>query len=156
LKIGETSIVTITFLEAVTGFSNADLSIANGTLTTVSSSNGGISWTATFTPDANIEVATNVITIDNTGYADFAGNSGLGTTNSLNYAIDTKRPTVIGITTPGNRTVLRRGKIGRTGGTSSALIISSSSAESNGMNSVSSSITFERCKSAIFILLSIS
>jgi hypothetical protein len=31
LKIGETSLVTITFSEAVTGFSNADLTIANGT-----------------------------------------------------------------------------------------------------------------------------
>ncbi|MFP3507652.1 Ig-like domain-containing protein, partial [Burkholderia sp. SIMBA_062] len=42
LKIGETSAVTITFSEAVTGFTNADLTIANGTLTAVSSSDGGI------------------------------------------------------------------------------------------------------------------
>ncbi|MBW4964734.1 Ig-like domain-containing protein, partial [Sulfitobacter sp. CW3] len=32
LAIGETSQVTITFSEAVTGFTNADLTIANGTL----------------------------------------------------------------------------------------------------------------------------
>jgi len=70
--------------------------------------------------------------------------------------IDLSRPTVIGITTPGNKTVFLSGKIGKTGGTSSEFIISSSSAESNGMNSVSSSITFERCRSAMFILLSIS
>jgi hypothetical protein len=31
LKIGETSLVTITFSEAVTGFTNADLTVANGT-----------------------------------------------------------------------------------------------------------------------------
>ncbi|OLF56733.1 DUF4347 domain-containing protein, partial [Pseudomonas chlororaphis] len=47
LRIGETSLVTITFSEAVTGFTNADLTIANGTLTAVSSSDGGITWTAT-------------------------------------------------------------------------------------------------------------
>ncbi|WP_032807935.1 Ig-like domain-containing protein, partial [Pseudomonas tolaasii] len=45
LKIGENSLVTITFSEAVTGFTNADLTIANGTLTAVSSSDGGITWT---------------------------------------------------------------------------------------------------------------
>ena len=54
LKAGETSLVTITFSEAVTGFTNADLSIANGTLSPVSSFDGGITWTATITPSANI------------------------------------------------------------------------------------------------------
>src|SRR5690606_18299809 len=93
LSAGETSLVTITFSEAVTGFTNADLTIANGTLSAISSSDGGITWTATFTPTANIEDATNVITLDNTGVADLAGNAGTGTTESNNYAIDTKRPT---------------------------------------------------------------
>ena len=93
LKIGETSLVTITFSEAVTGFTNADLTIANGTLTAVSSSDGGITWTATFTPTSNITDATNLITLDNSGVTDAAGNTGSGTTNSNNYAIDTQRPT---------------------------------------------------------------
>ncbi|WP_085694940.1 Ig-like domain-containing protein [Pseudomonas sp. B7(2017)] len=93
LKIGETSLVTITFSEAVTGFTNADLTIANGTLSAVSSSDGGITWTATFTPTANITDATNVITLDNTGVTDAAGNTGSGTTDSNNYAVDTQRPT---------------------------------------------------------------
>ncbi|WP_256345047.1 Ig-like domain-containing protein [Pseudomonas gingeri] len=93
LKIGDTSLVTITFSEAVTGFSNADLTVANGTLSAVSSSDGGITWTATFTPTASITDATNVITLDNTGYTDTSGNAGTGTTNSNNYAIDTQRPT---------------------------------------------------------------
>ncbi|MEJ1936029.1 DUF4347 domain-containing protein, partial [Nostoc sp. NIES-2111] len=35
LRVGETSLVTFTFSEAVTGFTNADLSIANGTLSAV-------------------------------------------------------------------------------------------------------------------------
>ncbi|WP_426618707.1 Ig-like domain-containing protein [Pseudomonas rustica] len=93
LKIGDTSLVTITFSEAVSGFTNADLTIANGSLTAVSSADGGITWTATFTPSANITDATNLVTLDNTGVADLAGNAGSGTTDSNNYSIDTQRPT---------------------------------------------------------------
>ncbi|HCY42311.1 MAG TPA: glycosyl hydrolase, partial [Prolixibacteraceae bacterium] len=93
LIAGETSLVTITFSEAVSGFTNADLTIANGTLSSVSSGDGGVTWTATLTPTASVEDATNVITLDNTGVSDASGNSGTGTTNSNNYAIDTKRPT---------------------------------------------------------------
>ncbi|WP_415758418.1 Ig-like domain-containing protein [Pseudomonas sp. LT1P18] len=93
LRIGETSLVTITFSEAVSGFTNADLTITNGTLTSVSSSDGGITWTATFTPSASINDTTNLITLDNTGVADLAGNAGSGTTDSNNYAVDTVRPT---------------------------------------------------------------
>jgi len=93
LKVGETSLVTFTFSEAVSGFTNADLTIANGTLSAVSSSDGGITWTATFTPTAGVTDATNLITLDNTGIADLAGNAGSGTTDSNNYAVDTQRPT---------------------------------------------------------------
>ena len=93
LRIGETSLVTITFSEAVSGFTNADLTITNGTLTAVSSSDGGITWTATFTPSASINNSTNLITLNNTGVADLSGNTGSGTTDSNNYAIDTVRPT---------------------------------------------------------------
>jgi Ca2+-binding RTX toxin-like protein len=85
--------VTITFSEAVTGFTNADLTIANGTLSAVASADGGITWTATFTPTADVTDTTNVITLANTGVVDAAGNAGTGTTNSNNYAIDTARPT---------------------------------------------------------------
>ena len=93
LSIGETSLVTITFSEAVTGFTNADLTVANGTLSAVSSSDGGITWTATFTPTTGISDTTNLITLDNSGVADLAGNGGTGTTDSNNYSIDTQRPT---------------------------------------------------------------
>jgi hypothetical protein len=93
LALGQTSLVTITFSEAVSGFTNADLTIANGTLTAVSSSDGGITWTATFTPTVGINDATNLITLNNTGIVDSAGNAGSGTTDSNNYAIDSQRPT---------------------------------------------------------------
>ncbi|EGH26669.1 hypothetical protein PSYMO_36488, partial [Pseudomonas amygdali pv. mori str. 301020] len=42
MSVGETSLVTITFSEAVSGFNNADLTVENGTLSAVSSSDGGI------------------------------------------------------------------------------------------------------------------
>ncbi|WP_259640109.1 beta strand repeat-containing protein, partial [Pseudomonas syringae] len=93
LSAGETSLVTVTFSQAVSGFSNADLSVANGTLSAVSSSDGGITWTATFTPDANVTDSSNLITLDNTGVTNASGNAGSGTTASNNYAIDTQRPT---------------------------------------------------------------
>ncbi|WP_042918729.1 Ig-like domain-containing protein, partial [Pseudomonas tolaasii] len=93
LTAGETSLVTVTFSEAISGFTNADLTIANGTLTAVSSSDGGITWTATFTPNVGVNDATNLITLANTGIADLAGNAGSGTTNSNNYTIDTVVPT---------------------------------------------------------------
>ncbi|MBC3807163.1 DUF4347 domain-containing protein [Undibacterium seohonense] len=93
LQIGDTPTVTFTFSEAVTGFTNADLTIANGTLSPVGSSDGGITWTATLTPTLSIEDTSNLITVTNTGYANAVGNTGTGSTNSNNYAVDTLRPT---------------------------------------------------------------
>ncbi|WP_232000475.1 Ig-like domain-containing protein [Pseudomonas asplenii] len=93
LNVGSSSLVTISFSEAVSGFTNADLSVASGTLSTVSTSDGGVTWTATFTPNNNIADTTNIITLDNSGVQNASGNSGAGTTTSNNYAIDTQRPT---------------------------------------------------------------
>ncbi|MCQ4240269.1 Ig-like domain-containing protein [Stutzerimonas stutzeri] len=92
LSIGETTTVTITFSEAVSGLTIADFTVANGALSNLITSDN-IIWTATFTPDANVESTDNLITLDNTGYSDAAGNAGTGTTDSNNYAIDTQRPT---------------------------------------------------------------
>ncbi|MEO7323282.1 MAG: Ig-like domain-containing protein [Dokdonella sp.] len=92
LIAGETSAVTITFSEAVSGFSNADLTIANGTLSAVSTTDN-IVFTATLTPTDGVTAGANVITLDDTGYVDLAGNTGTGSTGSNNYAIDTARPT---------------------------------------------------------------
>ena len=52
--------------------------------------------------------------------------------------MDLSRPAVIGTTTPGNKTVFRRGKIGRISGNSSLSIASSSSKVIKGINSASS------------------
>ncbi|MFC2095512.1 Ig-like domain-containing protein [Candidatus Bipolaricaulota bacterium] len=98
LKVGETSPATFTFSEAVSGFSNGDLTIPNGTLTPVSSGDGGTTWTATFTPTDDLEDVTNAITVAMTGVTDAATNAGEGTADSSNYAIDTKEPTVTNVT----------------------------------------------------------
>ncbi|WP_241151208.1 M17 family peptidase N-terminal domain-containing protein, partial [Pseudomonas viridiflava] len=45
------------------------------------------------TPTASVTDTTNVITLDNTGFANASGNIGSGITASNNYAIDTQRPT---------------------------------------------------------------
>lgn len=93
LRTGETSPVTISFSQAVTGFDNFDLTVDNGTLTAVSSSDGGLTYTAELAPAADTEAASNVIVLDNTGVMDAAGNTGTGTTVSNQYAIDTRHPT---------------------------------------------------------------
>src|SRR5258706_15863397 len=89
LQIGDTSTVTVTFSEKVTGFDNSDVTVENGTLSTLTSADGGVTWTATFTPTANIEDTTNVVTVASS-FTDLAGNAGTGG-RSANYEIDTKR-----------------------------------------------------------------
>jgi Ca2+-binding RTX toxin-like protein/peptidoglycan/xylan/chitin deacetylase (PgdA/CDA1 family) len=91
LKAGETAAVTIIFSEKVTGFSNADVAVENGTLSNLMSSDGGTTWSAVFTPAQDIEDLTNFIRVTGS-YTDFFGNVGSGS-NSDNYAIDTKGPT---------------------------------------------------------------
>ncbi|MCQ4244745.1 Ig-like domain-containing protein [Pseudomonas stutzeri] len=104
LKAGQSTTVTITFSEAVTGLTTADLSVANGSLSGLSSSDGGITWTATLTPNADVTDSSNLITIDNTGYSDIAGNTGTGATDSNNYAIDSQAPAVTSVGVPANGT----------------------------------------------------
>ena len=89
LGVGDTMSVHIFFSEAVTGFSNSDLTVPNGTLSTVSSSDGGVTWTATYTPDPEVIDDTNVISLDNTGYTDTTSNPGAGTASSVNFTINT-------------------------------------------------------------------
>jgi hypothetical protein len=104
LKSGESTTVTITFSEAVSGLTISDFNVANGALSNLASSDNGVTWTATLTPDADVTDATNLITLDNTGYTDAAGNTGTGTSDSNNYAIDSKVPAVTSVDVPANGT----------------------------------------------------
>ncbi|OWA35802.1 hypothetical protein B9G55_07880 [Saccharibacillus sp. O16] len=94
LKIGDSATVAFVFKEAVTGFTAADLTVPNGTLSNLASRNGGFTWTATLTPSTFVADATNVLTLHYGGIADTAGNTGTGTVDSPSYAIDTIRPTL--------------------------------------------------------------
>ena len=90
---GETGTVTITFSEKVTGFTASDVTVTNGSIGAVSSSDGGKTWTATFTPAATTE-ATAHISVANT-YTDLAGNVGTASAADGTILVDTKSPTVV-------------------------------------------------------------
>ena len=63
LKSGETATVTIVFSEAVANFSsNADVTVVNGSLANMNSGDN-ITWTGVYTPDADVEDDTNVLTL---------------------------------------------------------------------------------------------
>ncbi|MCW8167364.1 hypothetical protein D8B22_21605, partial [Verminephrobacter aporrectodeae subsp. tuberculatae] len=90
LTIGETTTVTFAFSEPVTGFTIGDIVLtdANGTLGMLTAN--GKTWTATFTPTANVNDTTNTIRVNLTGVNDIAGNAGVGTASSSNYTVSTR------------------------------------------------------------------
>lgn len=92
LGIGASSTVVITFSEAVSGFDNDDLTVPDGVLSRVGSSDGGITWTADLRPQDGVAAAGNVISLDLAGVVNAAGNRGSGTVGSNAYTVDTLRP----------------------------------------------------------------
>ncbi|KQN63471.1 Ig-like domain-containing protein [Erwinia sp. Leaf53] len=93
LKAGASTVVTVTFSEAVSGFSRTNLNPTSGTLSEFSSADGGITWTGTLTAESDNDGSGNVIFMDNTGIQDRAGNTLQGLTLSAAYTIDTQLPT---------------------------------------------------------------
>ena len=93
LKLGETAVVTFSFSEMVTGFDLRDVTVENGTLSNLQTADGGKTWTATFIATANVDDASNTISVKDGSYTDLAGNVGTG--NFINYAIDNVAPSVI-------------------------------------------------------------
>jgi hypothetical protein len=85
---GLTATVTFTFSEAPIGFTVADVTAANGSLSSFTATGDPLIYTATFTPTANVTDLTNVITVG-TGWTDAAGNPPAGSTDSPNYTVDT-------------------------------------------------------------------
>jgi len=92
-RAGTTATVTLAFSEAVAGLTTADLTVGAGTVSGLSSSDGGLTWTATLVPAGETEAAGAAVTLDLTGVQDLAGNTGAGTASSPAYAVDTRRPT---------------------------------------------------------------
>ncbi|MDH0140688.1 Ig-like domain-containing protein, partial [Aeromonas caviae] len=92
LTVGETSPVTFTFSEKVTGFELDDLTVVGGTVTGLTTTDGGKTWTATFTPTPGFE-GTASVTVKPGSYTDLNGNVGTG--GSDDTAIDTLAPSVV-------------------------------------------------------------
>ncbi|QNY00578.1 type I secretion C-terminal target domain-containing protein [Acinetobacter seifertii] len=76
LAAGESTTVTFTFSEAVTGFDTSDVTLAGGTLAGLASTDGGKTWTATFTQDGTATPPS--LSVANGTYTDLAGNPGSG------------------------------------------------------------------------------
>jgi Ca2+-binding RTX toxin-like protein len=101
LTIGETTLVTITFTEKVVGFTRNDVVLSDpssGTLGAFSSSDGGLTWTATFQPASDVSDGTNnsfsVKTGLDAGWSDLAGNgpnSAGVQSQSANYTVNTNK-----------------------------------------------------------------
>jgi hypothetical protein len=95
LIIGDSAIVTFTFANVVADFTTSDLSVTNASFSNLSSSDGGITWTAILTPAPETFASSNVISLDYTGLTDLStGISGLGSDYSSNFSVDTQRPTL--------------------------------------------------------------
>ncbi|WP_342040968.1 retention module-containing protein [Aeromonas caviae] len=112
LTVGETSDVTFTFSEKVTGFELGDLTVVGGTVTGLTTSDGGKTWTATFTPTPGFE-GTASVTVNNGSYTDLAGNKGTGGSDSADT--DTQAPnapTVVIVDDANNDQMLTKAEIG--------------------------------------------
>ncbi|UPK54815.1 Ig-like domain-containing protein [Aeromonas veronii] len=92
LSVGETSEVTFSFHEKVTGFDEGSLTVVGGTFTDLKSTGRRPqTWTGTFTPTPGYTGSASV-TVNNGSYTDLNGNVGTG--NSDDTAIDTRAPSV--------------------------------------------------------------
>ncbi|MFQ2573001.1 Ig-like domain-containing protein, partial [Aeromonas caviae] len=72
LTVGETSPVTFTFSEKVTGFELDDLTVVGGTVTDLKTTDGGKTWTGTFTPTPGYTGEASV-TVKDGSYTDLNG-----------------------------------------------------------------------------------
>lgn len=89
LKGGETATITFTFSEAPSEFDLDAIDVEGGKLGSLTG--GGLSYSATFTPDTGVDTGSASITIADGAYADLAGNDGKsGTLPTLTF--DTLAP----------------------------------------------------------------
>jgi hypothetical protein len=94
LKANETSAITFTFSEVVTGFSSSIITVTNGTITNPVASSSRV-YTAVFTPTLGIK-ADGTISVSN-NYFDSVGNQGTASTLTPPIAINTiQSPLVTG------------------------------------------------------------
>ncbi len=98
-KAGDSTTLTFTFSEPVTGFGKNAIEVTGGVLGELVTANS-TTYTATFTPTANTDLVNAGVTVTGDRYRDLAGNSGLisgadtKTGNPLVISGDTKPPGV--------------------------------------------------------------
>jgi Ca2+-binding RTX toxin-like protein len=94
LKAGETATLTFTLSEGTSNFVANDVTVSGGALSAFAGK--GTSYTAMFTPSANIaDIAS--VSVESGKFTDAAGNEnqdGLDVNNAVNMTVDTIRPTV--------------------------------------------------------------
>ncbi|WP_322883757.1 Ig-like domain-containing protein [Microvirga lotononidis] len=91
LALGQSAVVTFTFSEVPVGFSIADVTVENGTLSALTASGTDPRvYTAILTPNGNQATSHNLITVG-TGWSDAAGNAPVAGTASLPYSVDTRQ-----------------------------------------------------------------
>jgi hypothetical protein len=93
LKSGEAATLTFTFTTPPTGFTAADISYSNGTLSGFAATANPLVYTALFTPDANLASGTAGISVGGGAYTDAFGNPGSGASGPA-ISIDTLAPSV--------------------------------------------------------------
>ena len=86
-----TATVTFGFNEAPVGFTAANINAQGGTLSGLTASADGLTYTATYTASANTDIANAVVSIDG-AWTDAAGNPGAAS-SSTPFLVDTLTPT---------------------------------------------------------------
>ncbi|WP_434722670.1 FG-GAP-like repeat-containing protein [Mesorhizobium sp. RIZ17] len=103
----ETAVVTFAFSEAVTGFGLTSVTASGGSLSNLQTSDGGKTYTATFTAANGVDVANADVGVNAGGYQDLAGNAGsAGDIGS--FMVDTVTPTVAVSVSSSNLTLSAR------------------------------------------------
>ncbi|NRP37342.1 hypothetical protein XMD579_002184 [Marinobacterium sp. xm-d-579] len=94
LGAGELATLTVVFDAAVKELRPEFFNLENGSLGALSSDDGGVTWTGSFTPLKGTQAGEQSISLDMTQVSDLAGNYGLGTSAEAAYTLDSAYPTV--------------------------------------------------------------
>ncbi|MGZ3184153.1 MAG: Ig-like domain-containing protein [Telluria sp.] len=89
LHAGQTTTVTVTFSEKIKTLDPAWFNVGSATLGAFTTTDSGLTWTATLTPSAATFQGTNTISLAGSHVADLNNNTGTGTATSTNYSVDT-------------------------------------------------------------------
>ncbi|MGM4907587.1 Ig-like domain repeat protein [Tardiphaga sp. 866_E4_N2_1] len=133
LAYGQTATVTITFSEAVTGFGIGDLTVDNGSLSGLATSDN-ITYTTTLTAVSGITAATNHVVLDLSGTVNSGSEAGIGTAVSNNYSVG-----------PISQTITFGAQAGRTFVSGGTFAVSPLATTSSGLAVTYSSLTTGVC-----------